>query len=403
MRVLCGSSVRERPRVLEAHLQRLCDQILPEDMTVDYAFIDDNENEESSVLLSQFFEPRNCTIFPAEPADAGAIYDGDSELTHEWNVPAFRRLARQKQRLCDLAVSEGYDYLWLVDSDLLCDPRTLWSLYHCGKPIVSAVFWTSWQPDSPMLPQVWLQHPYGLEGGRTKTANAFLSSLVDRQLVQVAGLGACTLIKVKTLEECRFDPPLPDLPTGGMWQGEDRHFCVRANRAHQTLWADAWPDVAHIYRPSYDEHIESIAKTLSADLQRPVIGHYVSFTIEELQTPSLQGELLHVRGRLGALRILPEIETDLLDMRVGQSILTKITYPDWYELEELAGQSRFLQICLVGVKRYTTPIGLPEVQSSAFNRYFSPGQLQTINAVRIERIDNDAQNDSNEPDLMLVE
>ncbi len=188
-----------------------------------------------------------------------------------------------------------------------------------------------------------------------------------------------------------------------MWQGEDRHFSVRANRAHQTLWADAWPDVAHIYRPSYDEHIESIEKGLQTDLQRPAIGHYVSFTIEELQTPSLQGELLHVRGRLGGLKILPEIETDILDMRVGQSILTKINYPSWYGLEELAGQSRFLEITLIGVKRYTTPIGLPEVQSSAFGRYFSPGQLQTINAVRIERTDDDAQHDNNGPNLVLVE
>ena len=342
-------------------------------------------------------------MLPPEPIDETATYDGDREDTHEWNVPAFYRLARQKQRLCDLAVSEGYDYLWLVDSDLLCDPRTLWSLYYADKPIVSAVFWTAWQPDSPMLPQVWLTHPYGLEGGRTKTANAFLSTLVDRQLVQVAGLGACTLIKVEALEDCRFDPPLPDLPTDGMWQGEDRHFCVRANRAHQTLWADAWPDVAHIYRPSYDEHVESIETTLKTDLQRPAIGHYVSFTIEELQTPSLQGELLHVRGRLGGLKILPEIETDLLDMRVGQSILTKINYPDWYGLAELAGQSRFIQICLIGVKRYTTPIGLPEIQSSAFGRYFSPGQLQTINAVRIERTDDDAQHDNNGPNLVLVE
>ena len=393
MRVLCGSSVRERPTVLQAHLRALQAQVLPPDVEIDFAFVDDNTDPTSSALLEPFRR------LPCEPTDQAATYDGDSETTHEWNVPAFYRLARQKQRLCDLARSEGYDYLWLVDSDLICDPRTLWSLYHADKPIVSGVFWTSWQPDSPMLPQVWLQHPYGLAGGRTKTSNAFLSSLVDRQLVQVAGLGACTLIKTEALVDCRFDPPLPDLPEGGMWQGEDRHFCVRANRAHWELWADGWPDIAHIYRPSYDEHIESIEKSLSEDLQRPAIGHYVNFTIEELQTPSLAGHALHVRGRLGSLRILPEIETDLLDMRVGQSIITKITYPDWYEMTELAGQSRFLQLTLIGVKRYTTPIGLPEVQSSAYGRYFTPGQLQTINAARVERTDGDAQQDSDAVDI----
>src|SRR5690606_38605817 len=87
-----------------------------------------------------------------------------AEHTHEWNIPAFHRLAREKQRLLDRARDGGYDAIWLVDSDLLCAADTLRSLVASGKEIVSAVFWTQWTPGDPALPQVWQTHPYGFDG-----------------------------------------------------------------------------------------------------------------------------------------------------------------------------------------------------------------------------------------------
>ncbi|WP_338140244.1 hypothetical protein [Paenibacillus thiaminolyticus] len=52
------------------------------------------------------------------------------------------------------AIDEQYDYLFLVDSDLLLHPRTVEQLVATGKDIVSEIFWTSWQSDSAPQPQV---------------------------------------------------------------------------------------------------------------------------------------------------------------------------------------------------------------------------------------------------------
>jgi hypothetical protein len=317
----------------------------------------------------------------AKTRPAGAEYVVASD-THHWQEATFYWLAEQKQRILDLAREEEYDAVWLVDTDLLVEPGTLQSLIDAEKPIVSAVFWTAWQQGHAPLPQVWLQHPYGFAGWRIQE-HEFFRRLSQRQLLRVLGLGACTLIRTETLEHVCYWPYLDGLPRFGMWQGEDRTFCVRANRAHIPLFADAWPDIFHVYRPEDREFIPNALDFLAEE--NPVaaeIGSLISAIIEPLEEPGLMNLKLHLRGRLGGLNILPEIEQDLLDLPVGEECITKLHFPSWYELEQYRGQTKLVRLRLLDVKPNLPHIGLPQVESSFSRRFYNPTQLAVIRRSR---------------------
>jgi GT2 family glycosyltransferase len=345
LKILVGSVTRQVPEVLKAHLETLKAQ--RGDFTIDFAFVDDNENEESSTYL-------NLTgkVFQAGPKQEGAEYSV-SETTHHWTLPLFHWLGREKQRLIDYAKAERYDALWLVDSDLLCSPDTLSSLLDTQKEVVSSVFWTKWSPQSPPLPQVWLAHPYEFQG-MGREAHEFLGDIANRKLVRVAGLGACTLIRSSVFDKVAYWPLLEGLPNHSMWQGEDRHFCVRAQRNHVELWADAWPDVWHCYRPSDRERIpEMLAALRESGDDQALISNLVSFTVQPLEEPNMGGYVEHVRGRLGCLKVLPEIENALQEMRVGDDRIIKVRFPMFYDIPEYRGVVKLLRIKLLGAKPFS--------------------------------------------------
>lgn len=330
--------------MLNAHLQTIRWQ--QANCIVDIVYIDDNDEGPAKDLLHGFAEP-------ADPKPKDALYEVGSD-SHRWSIDTFHWLAQQKQRLLDHARTAGYDALFLVDTDLLLAPDTLSSLLNTRKDVVSAVFWTSWQSGAPPLPQVWLSHPYGLSNGRWME-HEFLGALAGRQLVQVHGLGACTLIRSDAYERVGFLPLLSDLPSHGMWQGEDRHFSIRAARNHIELWADAWPDVWHCYTPKQRQLIpDQLDRLLKSIRQKALFGDLVSFTVEPLEEPNLVDYMAHVRGRMGQLRLLPKLEEALLEMEVGEDRFLNLEFPSWYELEPYRGRSKLVRVKLLGARQYTS-------------------------------------------------
>lgn len=349
MRILVGTICRTDPQTLAAHLKSMRWQKVDPSVRVDLVYIDDNLDPQSSEVLADFAD---CVLEPGERPE-GALYGVSSE-THQWSVPTFHFLAREKQRLFDRAVAENYDAVFLVDSDLLLDPSTLQSLIATEKDVVSACFWTQWTPADPPLPQVWNQHPYGFDGAGWRGSD-FLSRLRSRELVRVRGLGACTLIRRSALERgLGFWPLVDGLPSEGMWQGEDRHFCVRAERLHIELWCDAWPNVAHVYRPEDRAEIDAWMSAHEVESEGvPLPGDWVSIAIEPCEEPQLALHRELVRGRLGLLRVLPEIEEALFSMRVGESKFVTPRFPIDYPIEAYRGQRRALRIHLLGAKPHT--------------------------------------------------
>lgn len=275
-----------------------------------------------------------------------------------------QRVGAMKNQLIQFALQEHYDALWLLDSDLLLSPRVLWSLWHTEAPIACAVFWTRWQdtPGTPPLPQVWLRHPYQLDG-RGMEAPDFLHQLVERGRVQVWGQGACTLYRREPLEKGLTFDRLPDLPTVGMWQGEDRHLCTRAERMHIPMFADAWPDLWHCYHPREQQELAHWQDLLAAEETRPVqTDDLVSLHLHALEPLEQNGQWVrinpqYVRGRLGRIAVADEIEQAIRTMQRGDAQIVSVLYPPWSP-SPFKGQRRLIRVTLVDYKPYRLPIGL---------------------------------------------
>jgi len=250
LKVLVASPVRQKPAVLKEFLWSL-EQLETTGMDLAFVFVDDNDEE--SDLLRNFAAGRtNVRIFRGGTSEE---YRCD-ENTHHWQDSLIWKVAAYKDRFIDMARDEGFDFLFLVDSDLVLHPKTLIHLAGLGKDIVSEVFWTKWQPELPPLPQVWVAHQYRLhhmhrgetlgqdEVGRRQ--KEFLDMLCIPGTYKVGGLGACTLISRKAILMGVSFREIYNLDL----TGEDRHFCIRAAALGLELYADTHYPPYHIYRES---------------------------------------------------------------------------------------------------------------------------------------------------------
>jgi hypothetical protein len=363
VRILIGGTVRKSPDLLRAHLASIDGQILPPRVVLTPAFVDDNVVEESSEVLKEWVLARQGIYLDARTSERPAFSDSHP-TTHQWSGDAMQRVGQLKNGLIKECLAGGYDGLWLLDSDLILSPRVLWSLYYSDVPIACAVFWTRWQatPECPPLPQVWLRHPYELSG-RGMEMPEFLRRLHGRERLQVWGQGACTLYRNDALTKGVSFDFLPDLPQEGMWQGEDRHLCVRAERLHVPMYADAWPDIAHIYHPSQQEQAGEWLETLALESEgSPGLSDLVSLTtqaVEPVQSGPGQWTHLgkqHVRGVLGRLGLCPELEAAVKQMKRGDARIISVNYPMWSE-SQFRGQKRLIQVTLVDWKFNDPPVG----------------------------------------------
>ncbi|MBM7563934.1 glycosyltransferase [Paenibacillus sacheonensis] len=251
-RILIGSPVRQKEEILVLFLQSL-ERLRQTAWRCDYVFVDDNEDPAASTLLVQFADAIHAkgtgTVRILARSPAASDYRRD-EVTHYWNDDLIHKVAGWKDQFIQLGREEQYDALFLVDSDLLLHPETMESLLEAEKPIISAIFWTQWYPESMELPQVWLKDHYWPWQTDNDPAEArdeqikLLAKLRMPGVYDVGGLGACTLIKREALAQPISFQPLPNL---SLW-GEDRHFCVRAAALGIGLFVDTRYPAFHIYR-----------------------------------------------------------------------------------------------------------------------------------------------------------
>lgn len=361
-KILAGCCVKQDPAVLDAHLRSLAALKVPAGCDLKFAFVNDGAagsdyRRHSTQLLT--LDP--VLLLPAEQRPLDAAYAIGNE-THAWSISAFEHLARQKQRLLDYACEAGYSHVFFVDSDLLLEPTTLLSLWAARAPIANAVFWTAWQAGSQPQPQCWLQHPYAL-AGLGMDEHEFTGGLADRQIIRCLGGGACVLIATDACKRgVRYHPRLAGLPADGMWQGEDRTFALLAASAHIRQLADGWPDVFHAYHPEQrtQQVLDEVWAYLNAPRQEQAkYGDQISLTVDPLedaqlqQSISLRPEIRCVRGRLGQLKLAPEIEAAVTEMKVGEERLVEVHFPPWSGVAHYRGQRKLLRVRLLDAKPYS--------------------------------------------------
>lgn len=250
-KVLIGSPIRQTYNILVNFISSLSN-IMEEGINIEYFFIDDNDDINSSTLLKNFaVESKNKVII-----EAGEKIDTyvRTEDTHYWKESLIWKIAQYKNRIIEYAKENCYDYLFLIDSDIMLHPKTLSSLINSNKDIICEVFWTRWQKNADELPQVWMCDEYSFitkerneiltEEESNKRYTDFIEKLKKPGIYEVGGLGACTLISKKALNKGVNFNKIYNL---SFW-GEDRHFCIRAAALGFKLYVDTTYPAYHIYR-----------------------------------------------------------------------------------------------------------------------------------------------------------
>jgi len=390
-RVLVGIPTR-KPAAILAHLyDTIMAQQCRASVQLDVLFApnyapNDVDREEAMDLLHKLREEHNIFIAEEEIAPEGDY--GQRSETRAWSKEAFNRMANIKNGIIQYAMDQRYDFLWLLDADVFCDPYTLQSLLdssghdrwlldeRTAMPVVSGVYWTRWQRPVPGTtdnvhagPQVWLVHPYQ-QHGRGWTEADFRDALVRRQRVRVWGLGACTLIPRIALEHGLNFSFFDGLTADGMGAGEDRHFCARAEQLHIPMFADAWPDIYHGYHPEeYGEIDGKIRSFQLAHQSCPTLGSLISARIELLEpVPDQTGKLTrpgpqYIRGQLGKLPLLPQLEEAIGQLETGESKLVKVAFPTSYKERHLRLLSPIMRVTLFDAKPFRIA---PVVESEIF-------------------------------------
>lgn len=248
-RILIGSTVCQQPEILTEYLLSL-ENLKKDDLTCDYFFIDDNKDSLSKKIL-QSFKEKNVYINEANASEINYFKDDN---THYWNEELIWKVASNKNQILKFALTNNYDYVFLVDSDIVLHPETLKHLITLEKDIVSEIFWTKWKKDSIELPQVWINDQYNMyykhrseqitnDEIKKRTAD-FINKLKEPGLYKVGGLGACILISQNALKKgVSYD----EIYNISFW-GEDRHFCIRAAALGFELFVDTNYPAFHIYR-----------------------------------------------------------------------------------------------------------------------------------------------------------
>lgn len=248
--VLIGSPVFQKPDILKAFLSSLT-HLERETITIDYIFTDDNTDLQSSLML-EFFRPE-MSVVTILPGDKESMYVCD-EKSHYWNDALMFRVAEYKNIMIQHAINHNYDYLFLVDSDLVLHPGLIEHLKRAKQDIISEIFWSKWHYNMPFEPNVWLFDEYDLipkQLGETLTKTEamirkkeFIAKLEVPGLYKVGGLGACTLLSRAALLKGADFSPIKNLTI----HGEDRFFCIRAEVLGLSLYVDTHYPAYHIYR-----------------------------------------------------------------------------------------------------------------------------------------------------------
>jgi len=270
MKVLIASPVRQQPDILKLFLVSL-GGLRMQGFEYGYYFADDNTEAASSSLLEKFAAGENDVFIKKT---AGAEEYLCDEQTHHWNGGLIEKVAALKNEMLVYSVQNGYDRIFLVDSDLVLQPATLMQLIKAEKDIIAEIYWTRWEKDGESLPQVWLYDNYKMSDPSFKEQAAekgkdFIAMLKKPGIYKVGGLGACTLISSQAVKKGVSFSRIGNIS----YPGEDRHFCIRAVVLGFELFVDTHYPALHIYRREDMGSIRAwVEKSMRPQPEKPPVG-----------------------------------------------------------------------------------------------------------------------------------
>ena len=266
MRILIGSPIKQKSTVLKEFLKGL-DEADKANCDVTYFLVDDNTEEESIKLLSDFAKTHNTILKKGtELFSVSPGLENNDYQNHGWKTVNLAKVTTYKNAMIEHCIKEKYDYLFLVDSDIIIDKRTFPQLISDNVEIVSNVFWSQWRKNGILTPQcfyipdIYVQEkqfnvPYAPEEA-DKIRMDNIERMKKPGLHIVDGLGACTLIKRSALEKGVSFTEIYNLKI----PGEDRPFCVRAGAAGITLYMDTYFPAYHCCKEIYLNRVDEYKK-----------------------------------------------------------------------------------------------------------------------------------------------
>lgn len=258
LKILIGSPIKQDSDILIHFLYSLENLEKSDEVQVNYLFFDDNDDMTSKKLLKKFSTNREVSII-----ETNNKYEYiKDDLTHYWTSNNVQHVSWMKNHILNYSKDNDFDYVFLIDSDLVLHPKTLVSLLNANKDIISNIFWTKWTPDAIEMPQVWMQDEYQLfnkedihtlsESEMKLKSLEFILKLKVPGIYKVGGLGACTLISKKVINAGVNFNKIHNVS----YAGEDRHFCIRAAVLGFSMYVETTYPAYHIYRKENLEEVE---------------------------------------------------------------------------------------------------------------------------------------------------
>jgi hypothetical protein len=236
-RILVSSPVRAnedwRTEAFKFCLESIDKQNLPPDTTIDKFFMIHNSEH-----LKPLLEEHKCS-FCSVTSDGEYVTD---DRTHHWSDNNISAVAQMRSYIMKYAKENNYDYLFMVDSDLVLHPDTLKTLIEANKDVVAEIIWARWTPDDIEAPNAWDFDSYSFD----PDIHTRIAQFRQPGLYKVGMTGACTLFSKPVLQAGVNYDPIPNLR---MW-GEDRSFSVRAACHNFEIWLDTHYECLHLYRKS---------------------------------------------------------------------------------------------------------------------------------------------------------
>lgn len=262
MRILIGSPIKQKSTVLKEFLIGL-DEADKGNCEITYFFVDDNTEEASCNLLAAFAEKHDTVLVKGSSLFTVAPeMENNDYQNHGWKTVNLAKVTAYKDAMIAYCIEKGFDYLFLIDSDIVIDKRTIPQLLSDNVEIVSNVFWNQWVKNGNLTPQcfwipdIYLQDkgfnvPYTFQEAHKRRMDTY-EQMKTPGLYEVMGLGACTLIARSALEKgARFEE-IHNLEI----PGEDRPFCIRAGAAGTHLFMDTHYPAYHCSREVFLDRVE---------------------------------------------------------------------------------------------------------------------------------------------------
>lgn len=183
-----------------------------------------------------------------------------------------------RERLAEMALESGCEWLFMVDDDMLCPPDLFYRLAANDKDICAALAFTRNPDHKPVIYQ-----SYDQFDPVTRNAYGFTSYVMNyprNKLVQCDAVGfGAVLIKTKILEKMK-----KPWFFGMEGTGEDVAFCVKARKLGFEVWMDTRIKLGHLGAHTViTEDYHDAWTRLTPEQREKVYGRFQKYETEGMQ------------------------------------------------------------------------------------------------------------------------